>query len=44
MMYLHFQKKIPRMNFKTMDKCIAIGYKTFCNIDDKVNKSEIESK
>lgn len=42
MMYLHFQKKIPKMNFKSIDKCIAIGYKTVCNIDNKVNKSVIE--
>ena len=43
MMYLHFQKKIPKMNFKSMDKCIAIGYKSFCNIDNNINKNIINS-
>ena len=42
MMYLHFQKKIPKLNYKSIDKCIAIGYKTFCNIENEVNKSVIE--
>lgn len=42
MMYLHFQKKIPKMKIDSMDKCIAMGYKKFCNIDNKVNIRVIE--
>ncbi len=43
MMYLHFQKKKPEINFKYIDSCIAIGYKTFCNIDYKVNNNVIKN-
>lgn len=43
MMYLHFQKKIPKMNFESMDKCIVIGYKSFCNMNDNITKNTINS-
>lgn len=44
MMYLHFQKKTPNINIKTFDECIAIGYKSFRNINEKnITKNTIKS-
>lgn len=42
MMYLHFQKKIPKIDFKSFNKCIGIGYKTFCNIENSIDKRLIK--
>lgn len=42
MMYLHFQKKIPKIDFQSINGCIAIGYKSFCNIDSNITKNIME--
>ena len=43
MMYIHFQKKIPKIVLNNFDKSIGIGYKMFCNIDDDITRDVIES-
>lgn len=44
MMYLHFQKKTPNISIKTFDECIAIGYKSFRNINERnITKNTIKS-
>lgn len=43
MMYIHFQKKVPKIVLNNFDKSIGIGYKMFCNIDGDITRDVIES-